>query len=36
MTTLKQPMNITGSLVDLQRGLEESLNKISSTTMSKV
>ena len=33
MTTVKQPMNITGSLVDLQRGLEESLNKISSTTI---
>ena len=34
MTTVKQPMNITGSLVNLQRGLEESLNKISSTTIS--
>lgn len=33
MTTVKQPMNITGSLVNLQRGLEESLNKISSTTI---
>ena len=33
MTTVKKPMNITGSLVDLQRGLEESLNKISSTTI---
>ena len=33
MTTVKQPMNITGSLLDLQRGLEESLHKISSTTI---
>ena len=33
MTTVKQPMNITGSLVNLQRGLEERLNKISSTTL---
>ena len=32
MAAVEQPLNITASLVKLQRGLEDRLNKISSTT----